>query len=152
MQEAELDDCVDHPISVERRDDQMARLIASKCRAHGQVALGDVVQDDRPAVGGDAPKEPFPRCKTLGYVGVPGDAQLGGPLEIVAFALEEHARLGAEVRGQEVQDTLAELLNGFVPEHGRAQAHLSGLQPRLPLTSTGRPVDQTPHHQRQRHA
>ncbi|HEY5410598.1 MAG TPA: hypothetical protein VIJ94_07715 [Caulobacteraceae bacterium] len=29
MQEAELDDCVDHPIGVERRDDKVARLIPS---------------------------------------------------------------------------------------------------------------------------
>jgi hypothetical protein len=145
MQEAQFDDGVDPVVGMGRHENQMPGLVAPQRRADGQVAVGNVANDHRLSVGGDLAQEPFLDVEADRHVGVGRNPQGRGAIELAAFALEQRARLGAEILRQEAQDAVAELLDRLVAHHRVRKADLAGLQPFLPRASARAATDQDEH-------
>ena len=109
----------------------MAGPVATQRRTNGEIAIGNILKDKRPALCRDLTQQPFLDQKTVGQMRIGRDADRGGALETAAFALEQSAALKAEIASEESEDRLTQFLDRLFAAHGGGQAQLPGLQPLL---------------------
>ncbi len=101
MKIAQFKHDIDFAAGLTRCNQQVARVVASKGRTDGQIAVGYIIQQDGFSFTGDLTQQAFAMGEPVRYCGVSRNAQHGDASVMVILAAEKRTGMCARVLAEE---------------------------------------------------